>query len=443
MFPDDRSRSATLFERARAVMPGANTRHMVTFAPYVIYAREGRGCRVTDVDGNSYLDWVNNFSANIHGYGFEPVVEALKQQAERMTCCILPEEKEIELAEIIVDRWRGVEQVRFANSGTEAVMVALKAARAITGRSKIAKTEGGYHGQYDLVEASFLPNERNWGPKERPAAPPLSHGTPQSLLDQAIIIPFNNIEVSLARLEEEKDALAAVIIDPIPARLGFVEADQSWLKALREFCTRSGVPLIFDEVFCGRASFHGAQGRLGVIPDATVLGKIIGGGMPIGAVGGLRSFMAIFDNLAGPLKVSHSGTFTANPMSMAAGVAAMRALTPETFARLEADGERLRAGITEVMADCGLDMRINGVASMSSLQFFQAPARDYREFHQRSGPNYLERMRGLHRLMLNAGILMATRGLMVGSTAMTAEDLDETINRARAAFGRFVECEAA
>jgi glutamate-1-semialdehyde 2,1-aminomutase len=443
MFPDSQSRSAALFERARAFMPGANTRHMVTFSPYVIYAKEGRGCRVTDVDGNTYIDWVNNFSANIHGYGFEPIVEALKLQAERMTCCILPEEKEIELAEIIVERWPGVNQVRFANSGTEAVMVALKAARAITGRSKVAKTEGGYHGQYDLVEASFLPTEQNWGPKDRPAAPPLAHGTPQELLDQAVIIPFNDVEVSLARLEEEKNYLAAVIIDPIPARLGFVEANETWLKALRDFCTRNGVPLIFDEVFCGRASFHGAQGRLGVVPDATVLGKIIGGGMPIGAIGGLRSFMSIFDNLAGPLKISHSGTFTANPMSMAAGVAAMRALTQEVFDHLEADGERFRLELSRVIEASGLEMRINGVASMSSLQFFKTPARDYREFHQKSGANYMERMRALHSAMLNAGVLMATRGLMIGSTAMNRADIDETVERTRTAFEQFAQAKAA
>ena len=443
MFPDTRSRSAALFNRARAVQPGANTRHMITFSPYVIYADHGSGCRVTDVDGNSFIDWVNNFSTNIHGYGYPPIVEAIKAQADRMLSCILPTEAEIELSEIITDRWPAIDQVRFTNSGTEAVMVAVKAARAITGRSKIAKTEGGYHGQFDLVEASFLPNPANWGPEDRPAAPPLGHGTPQSLLDQAVIVPFNAIDATLARLEEEKDELAAVIIDPIPARLGFAPASEAYLAALRRFCTENGILLIFDEVFCGRAGYHGAQGRLGIHPDLTALGKIIGGGLPIGAVGGTKEAMAIFDNLAGPLKMSHSGTFTGNPMSMVAGVAAMRGLTPEVFERLETQGDTLRRGLMEHMAAIGLDMRANGLASMTSLQFFSDPADNYREFHNRSGDDYLDRMRRLHRAMLNAGLVMATRGLMVGSTAMTDADIAETLTRAGAALRAFAEGEAA
>lgn len=434
MFPDPKSRSAALFERAARVQPGANTRHMITFAPYILYAERGDGCRVTDVDGGVYIDWVNNFSTNIHGYGYRPILEAIRAQSERMLSCILPAEIEITLSEMIVERWPSIDKVRFSNSGTEAVMVAIKGARALTGRTKVAKAEGGYHGQYDLVEASFLPTPQTWGPADRPAAPPNAVGTPQSLLDQTVIIPFNDIDVSLARLEEEKDDLAAVIIDPIPARLGFAQAERAWLEAIRAFCTRAGVVLIFDEVFCGRASYGGAQQVVGVLPDLTVLGKIIGGGLPIGAIGGTDAVMSVFDNLAGPLRVSHSGTFTGNPMSMAAGVAALEGLTPAVFDRLAAHGDRLRAGISGIMDDLDLDMRINGVASMSSLQFFREPARNYREFYERSGPDYLDRMRALHREMINAGLLMATRGLMIGSTPMTDADIDETVDRARTAL---------
>jgi glutamate-1-semialdehyde 2,1-aminomutase len=442
-FPDLRSRSSALFERARHVMPGANTRHMITFGPYIVYGAQGEGCRLTDVDGNVYLDWVNNFSAQIHGYGYGPIVEAVKAQAERMLCCILPSEPEVELAEIITSRLPGVEQIRFANSGTEAVMVALKGARGLTGRSKIAKCEGGYHGQYDLVEASFLPTPENWGPADRPAAPPFARGTPQSLLDQAVILPFNDPESTLAILEEHAGELAAVIIDPIPARLGFVQADASYLEALRGYCTRTGTVLIFDEVFCNRVGFHGAQGHVGVTPDLTVLGKIIGGGLPIGAIGGKRDVMSVFDNLSGPLKVSHSGTFTANPMSMVAGIASLRGLTPEVFARLAGQGDRLRSGLTARFREAGLTMQASGVGSMSSLQFFAGPARNYREFHLKSGPGYLQRMQRLHRQVLNEGVLMATRGLMIGSTPMTDGDIDETLERAGRALRRFADEERA
>lgn len=443
MFPDPKSRSAQLFERARKVMPGGNTRHMITFAPYIVYGARGEGCRLTDVDGNVYIDWVNNFSAQIHGYGYRPIVDAVKAQAERMLCCILPDRAEIELAEIITARLPGVEQVRFCNSGTEAVMVALKGARAVTGRSRIAKTEGGYHGQYDLVEASFLPTPENWGPATRPAAPPLGRGTPQSLLDQAVIIPFNDAESTLTILEEHAGELAAVIIDPIPARLGFVQADRAYLQSLRDYCTRTGTVLIFDEVFCNRVGLHGAQGHVGVTPDMTVLGKIIGGGLPVGAVGGTTAAMSVFDNLAGPLKISHSGTFTANPMTMVAGIASLQGLTPAVFERLAAQGDRFRAGMAARIREAGLTMQASGVGSMSSLQFFVGPARNYREFHIKSGAGYLQRMQRLHREMLNEGVLTATRGLMIGSTAMTDADIDETLERAGRALQRFAAAERA
>jgi glutamate-1-semialdehyde 2,1-aminomutase len=442
-FPDLQSRSAELFERARHVMPGANTRHMITFGPYIVYGAHGAGCRLTDVDGNVYLDWVNNFSAQIHGYGYRPIVDAVKAQAERMLCCILPSEPEVELAEIITARLPGVEQIRFANSGTEAVMVALKGARGLTGRSKVAKCEGGYHGQYDLVEASFLPTPENWGPADRPAAPPFARGTPQSLLDQAVILPFNDMRSTLSILEEHAGELAAIIIDPIPARLGFVQADRSYLEALRAYCTRTGTVLIFDEVFCNRVGFHGAQGHVGVTPDLTVLGKIIGGGLPIGAIGGKRDAMSVFDNLSGPLKVSHSGTFTANPMSMVAGIASLRGLTPEVFARLAGQGDRLRNGLAAKFREAGLTMQASGVGSMSSLQFFIGPARNYREFHLKSGPGYLQRMQRLHRQMLNEGVLIATRGLMIGSTPMADADIDETLERAGRALRHFADEERA
>jgi glutamate-1-semialdehyde 2,1-aminomutase len=435
-FPDQGSKSAALFARARRVMPGGNTRHMITFEPYTIYADRGQGCRVTDVDGNTYLDWINTFSALIHGYGHPVVHEAIVRQAAKMTTCILPAESEIELAELLVDRLPAVEQVRFANSGSEAVMVAIKAARGHTGRPVIAKCEGGYHGQYDFVEPSFLPTPDNWGPPERPAATPFARGTPQGVLDNVLIIPFNEPEIALALLEEHAANLAGIIVDPYPARLGFTAAEPAFLQMLRGFCDRNRSLLIFDEVFCNRASYHGAHGHAGVDPDLVTLGKIIGGGFPIGAIGGRANVMSVFDNLAGPPAVSHSGTFTGNPMAMAAGVAAMRLLTPEVFERLERQGDRLRAGLTRHMRASSLRMRASGFASMTSLQFFTEPARTYREFHTRSGPGYLKRMLSLHRHMLNEGVLMATRGLMIGSTPMTDADIDETVERCGRALAK-------
>lgn len=437
MFPDTGSRSAQLFAEAAEVMPGANTRHMITFAPYLVYAERGEGCMLYDVDGNRYIDWVNNFSSQIHGHAHPEIVAAIREQVGRLTSCILPTEPELRLAQLIVSRMPAVDQVRFTNSGTEAAMVALKGARALTGRTRIAKCEGGYHGQYDLVEASFLPTPENWGPLERPAVTPSARGVPQSLLDQVVVIPFNDTERAVRLLEEHRQELAAVIIDPIPARLGFVGADPGYLAALRRFCDESGALLIYDEVFCNRIGYHGAQGHVGVLPDMTVMGKIIGGGLPIGAVGGTREAMSVFDNLAGPLRVSHSGTFTANPLSMTAGIVGMTLLMPEVFERLAAQGERLRAGLNAALREAGIEARCHGQGSMSCLQFFREDIRNYREFYLASGPDYLARMLQMHRCMLQEGVLIATRGMLIGSTPMTDEVIDETIERSRRAFCRF------
>jgi glutamate-1-semialdehyde 2,1-aminomutase len=231
--------------------------------------------------------------------------------------------------------------------------------------------------------------------------------------------------IVLRLLEEDAEDLAAVIVDPIPARLGFTRAAREYLDMLRDFCTRNGTVLIFDEVFCNRVGYHGAQGLVEVVPDMTVFGKIIGGGFPVGAVGGKAAVMSVFDNLAGPQKVSHSGTYTANPISMVAGIASMRALTPEVFGRISRQGDRLREGLTRKLVDAGLAMRANGLASLTSLQFFTEPIRTYREFHIRSGDDYLQRMQRMHRTLLNEGVL-------IGSTAMSDADIEETIER----FGR-------
>lgn len=441
VFPDPKSRSAQLFESASAVMPGANTRHMVVFPPYVVYADRGDGCFLYDVDGNRYIDWVNNFSSQIHGHSHPKIVQAICSQAAKLTSCILPTEAELKLAQLICERMPAVEQIRFANSGTEAVMVAIKGARALTGRHKIAKCEGGYHGQYDQVEVSFLPTPATWGPGDRPAVTPASVGTSPNLLQDVLVMPFNDIDSSLRLLQEHAGELAAVIIDPYPARLGFVAADRAYLQALRDFCDYSGVQLIYDEVFCNRAGYHGAHGRAGVFPDFTVMGKIIGGGLPIGAVGGTTAAMSVFDNLAGPLRVSHSGTFTANPMSMAAGLASMVMLTPKSFEDLEHQGDRLRTELSRAMQIAGIKGRCHGFGSMSCLQFFTEDVANYREFYLASGPDYLQRMQLLHKCMLNEGILMATRGLFIGSTVMTDQIIDETIARASRAFHSFSKIE--
>ena len=288
-------------------MPRGNSRHSVYFAPYPLYCVSGSGCRVVDADGLERIDFVNNYSSLIHGHAHPAVTAALHRQADRLVAVGMPTEVEIELAELLTDRIASVEQVRFTNSGTEAVMMAVKAARAYTSRPKIAKFEGCYHGTYDPVEVSQAPSGDAWGPAEKPASVPLSRGTPPSMVGDTIVLPWNDAGAVKRILESHAHDLAGVLVDLVPAHLGYIAADQAVLGVLREFCDASGALLICDEVYSLRLDFHGAQHRWKFRPDITVMGKIIGGGLPIGAVGGNRQVMSVFDPLpSGPAEIGRA-----------------------------------------------------------------------------------------------------------------------------------------
>ena len=431
------SRSATLFGEAREVMPSGYTRHMVVAKPYPLYADYGAGCRIIDVDGHSTIDFVNNFTALIHGHGKKEIVEVIGAQAGRLLSAILPTEWEVRLAELLVERIPGVEQVRFTNTGSEAVMIAVKAARAYTGKPKIAKMEGGYHGQFDLIEASFQPPPDRWGDPARPTVVANNVGTPQSLLDELVLLPVNDIENTRARLRADANQIAAVIIDPNRLQLGMVEPRADYLAMLREETTRLGIVLIFDEVIALRNSYHGTQGLLGITPDLTTMGKIIGGGMPIGALGGSVEVMSVFDVDSGEPKVKHSGTFTANPLSMATGHVGMSLLTRDAFDDLAAKGQRLRDGLERVRCDLGIVGRVEGRTSMSSLMMTDQPVTNYRQLSAVMASGLLAKTQAYQKLLLAEGVL-TLRGGFIGSTPMTNDDIDFTIEAARRALTKLI-----
>ncbi|MBM4187502.1 MAG: aspartate aminotransferase family protein [Gemmatimonadetes bacterium] len=424
--------SAGLFARAQTVLPSGYTRHLAVTKPHPQYAAHGEGCWITDVDGNRRIDFINNFAALIHGHAHPAITQLIAEQSSRLLCSILPSEWEVKLAELLVERIPSVEQVRFMNTGTEAVMLAVKVARAHTGRSKIAKMEGGYHGQFDLIEASFQPPPDRWGDPARPTPVAHSVGTPQSLLDELILLPLNDLEHSRARLRAEASQLAAVIIDPYRLQLGLVEPTREYLTMLREETARLGIVLIFDEVFCLRTSYHGTQGAVGVTPDLTTMGKIIGGGLPIGAVGGKRELMTVFDVDRGDPKVKQSGTFTANPLSTAVGYLGMSLLTPAAFDDLAAKGERLREGLERVRKDLGIVGRVEGRASFSSLVMTDLPTRNYRELAIAMA-GLGEKLVTYQKLLAAEGVL-TMRGGFIGSTPMTDDDIDFTIAAVRRAL---------
>ena len=420
-YPDSRSASAGLYERACAVLPGGNSRLTIMQSPYPIYAAQATGQRVTDVDGIERIDFFNNATSLQHGHCHPAIVEAVREQAGRIFAIGLATEAEIALAEIIVSRVPSVEQVRFANSGTEANMQAIRAARAYTNRHRIAKVEGGYHGSFDSVEVSLAPSPANWGDGD-PEAVAYARGTPASALGETVVFPFNDFDAIERILAPQASELAALIIDPFPSALGLAAPKPGYLQALRDFTTRHGIVLIFDEVVTFRLAHGGAQSVFGVSPDLTAFGKIIGGGLPVGAVGGSREIMAVFDARAGRPPLPHAGTFNGNPMTMAAGRAALELMTPEAFDRVNALGDRARKALGEAVAIAGAPATVTGMASLAMIHMHERPVVDYRSYFRR--PDEVALHQQLHRYLVNHGILTSQLGLAAVSTPMTPADID-------------------
>lgn len=414
--------SAKLWERAQGVLPGGNSRTTVYMAPRPIYAAEGEGCWLVDVDGDRRLDLLNNYTALIHGHAHPAVTDAATRRLARGSAFPLPTAEEIDLAALIVDRLDGVDQVRFANSGSEAVMMAIKAARGFTGRSKIAKFEGAYHGSYDWAEVSLGSGPDEWGPLEAPASIPYSKGTPASVLEDVVVLPFNRTELAVARIEREAKNLAAVLIDPMPNRVGLIPARADFLRAIREVTAAHGICLIFDEVISFRLGYHGAQGVFGIRPDLTSLGKIIGGGFPVGAVGGRAEVMAVFDPRGGKPRVPHGGTFNANPVTMAAGLAAMQLMDEKAFDRLDEVGGKLRSGVQACLERAGVPGAVTGMGSLFRLHPAERAFVDYRS----AVPSDADRARldRLHRDLIDHGILLAPTGLGCLSTAVGEAEIE-------------------
>lgn len=435
-FPDPASRSAALFARACKVLPGGNSRHSVFIQPYPVYAVKGEGSRVVDVDGVERIDVINNLSSLIHGHSCPEVVEAISAQAGRLISVSMPTEQEIELAELICHRVPGVEQIRFGNSGTEGVLYAIKAARAWTGRAVIAKVEGAYHGGGETAAVSVNPDPRYWGTAEAPASVGDAGSGPGAVAD-VIVLPMNDVEGSRAILRANAARLAGVIVDPLVKNLGYAAASPAFVTMLREETAAAGALLIFDEVYSFRLGFHGAQGELGITPDLTAMGKIIGGGLPIGAVGGRAEIMeALFDARGGSPRLGHAGTFNANPLTMAAGIAAMRLFDRAAFDRLSVLGARLRAGLREVVKIAGVSAIVGGEASLACLLHLNTRPGTYREVAAAMGadPGIAARSGRFFREMLNRGVLMTEHGFMALSTANTDADIDHVLTEALGAL---------
>src|SRR5215212_8640169 len=396
--------SAALFERASASLPGGSTRTTIYSAPYPPYMTQGEGIRTWDVDGNEYRDFLGNYTSLILGHAHPAVVAAVEAQVRRGSAFAAPTETEIELAEEIRRHLPSIELIRFTNSGTEATMFALRAARAFTGRPLIARFEHAYHGTHDTAVA--------WTP-----------GVPEAVSSLVIELPWADPEgVERAIAGRDRD-LAAVIIEPVQGAGGVRAAPPEFLRFLGELTTRIGALLVFDEVIAFRIGPNGAQGRLGgVRPDLTTMGKIIGGGYASGAFGGRADVMRQFDaRRAGSLV--HGGTFNGNPVAAAAGLATLRHMTPERYDELERLADRLRSRIADGIARDHLDARVDGVASI--FQVFPGTSLQ--------PPDGLSPDAAMFLGLLLDGFHLAPRGMGALATPTTERDVDDL---ATAVLGR-------
>ncbi len=431
---NDQSTSEALYERALKVLPGGVSRNTVLRRPHPVYVEHGEGCRVTDVEGIERIDFANNMASLIHGHAHPVVVAAVTDQLKRGSAFTLATEVEIRFAEHIVGRNDGFEKVRFVNSGTEAVMGMLKAARAFTGRFKIAKVEGSYHGQYDYAEVSQTSSPSNWGSEASPVAVPVAYGTPPGVLEDVVVIPFNDPERALAILDQHRGTIAGVLLDPMPHRVGLVPASTDFVTQLREWTEADGSLLLFDEVITFRSSYGGSQEWYDVQPDLTAMGKLIGGGFPVGAIAGAERVMDVMNPLADTLLFPHSGTFSANPVTMTAGLTAMELYDRDAVEHVNALATRAKAGIEAAIDATAAEACVTGSGSMLRVHMKAKSPRTYRESF--ITPEESVRLTTLLDHLLDSGFIMINTCSATTSTAMGTDEIDALVAAMAEGLGR-------
>jgi glutamate-1-semialdehyde 2,1-aminomutase len=420
----NRQKSIEHFERAQRIIPGgvnspARAFGAVGGSPLII--DRGDGAYLFDIDGNQLVDFVGSWGPHILGHQHPKVVAAIEAALKRGTSFGAPCELETELAQLVVDAVPSVEKVRMVNSGTEATMSAIRLARGFTGRDKIIKFSGCYHGHVDslLVQA---------GSGALTLGVPSSPGVPTGCTADTIVLNFNDVEALAAAFDDSSSQLAAIILEPVVGNMGCVPPEPGFLEACRKLCTKHGTVLIFDEVMTGfRVAYGGAQSRFGVTPDLTTLGKIIGGGMPVGAYGGRADIMDVVSPV-GP--VYQAGTLSGNPLSMACGIATLSILRDEDpYEQLESQTAKLCAGLSEAASSAGLTTTLNRVGSMFTLFFNPDRVVSMVE----SGRNDTKQFAAYHSGMLDRGVYLPCSQFEANfvSAAHTDADIEKTIAAAR------------
>jgi glutamate-1-semialdehyde 2,1-aminomutase len=417
--------SAELNQRARTVFPGGDTRASAHYEPYPLVMERGEGCYLYDVDGHPIVDFMNNFTSLIHGHGNREIADAISAQAYLGTAYAAPSHNQIELAELLVSRVPSMEQLRFCSSGTEGTLMAIRCARAFTGKQKIMKMEGGYHGSYEMAEVSLVPMPGQRGELDHPVSLAVDKSFPDSVLRDTVVCPYNEPELAQRLVREHASELAAVIVEPMLGSMGMVPATGEFLKTLRKITSELGIVLIFDEVITLRLSGGGAQQLFGVTPDLTCMGKIIGGGLPVGGVGGKRELMAMFDP-ENPDRVFHASTFSGNALTMAAGLSAMTLFSPAEALRLNGLGDQLRTGFNQAFQQHGIRGQALGLGSLVNLHLTDLNVNDARDSMEGMiDAGHIGRL--LHLCMLRRGVMSAARLMFCVSTPMSSGEIEAAI----------------
>ncbi|MCH8994047.1 MAG: glutamate-1-semialdehyde 2,1-aminomutase [Chloroflexi bacterium] len=420
--------SHRIFEASRELMPGGVNSPVRAFQAVGGEPRVfayGRGPRLYDVDGNEYLDYVLSWGPLILGHAHPSIVAILQRAAARGTSFGAPTELEAEMARLVVDAVPSIEMVRFVNSGTEATMSALRLARAFTGRDRIVKFDGCYHGHADGLLARAGSGVATLGLPDSP-------GVPKAFAEQTLVASYNDIDSVRRLFERYPDEIACVIVEPIAVNMGVVPPAEGFLAALRELTREAGALLVFDEVVTGfRIGVGGAQAHYGVEPDLTCLGKVIGGGLPVGAYGGRRELM---EQMAPTGPVYQAGTLSGNPMAMAAGIVTLRILANEGGYRvLDELAGRLTSGLLALARQAEIDVQINRVGSMFTLAFTDQPVTDYASARRADTDRYA---RFFH-AMLERGVYLPPSQFEACflSFAHLERDIEQTLAAAEEAFG--------
>ena len=412
--------SAGLHKKASTFMPGGDTRNSIYWDPFPIYITSGDGTTLTDADGNQRTDFVNNMTTLILGHRPPEVTSALTEQISKGLSFPAPSPSIVRWAELMCERVPSLDKVRFVNTGTEATLNAIRAARAFTGKQKLVKCEGAYHGNHDAIQISVVPPLDEAGKADSPESVAAFPGISETAVDDIFIMPFNDIVTAEKIIRKHADELAAVIVEPVNGQCGMVPAKPEFLEGLRRLTDDLGIVLIFDEVIAFRIAYGGAQDYYGVKPDLTCFGKVVGGGMPVGAFGGRDDIMSLWDPSDGGSVVQHAGTFNGNPMTAVAGVATLESLTADKYEYLEHLGNMLRNKLRTLFAELEVPMSVTGVASLFALQFTPTEVIDYRTY----ATNNKEMLQTMFIGLLNEGFLMSNRCAGNVSTVHTEDDVD-------------------